>query len=170
MKQVEITMKSRSPQRIVRAMPGVLALTIAMIAALGGARAYAQGGSGSMLVRNSATGFTIRSDDGGRTWQRMDPEELAVARSSGGAIQAIAWPNPTAGTTAIRYSLQRPASVLITVNDMAGEEVARYEVGMSDRGDGAVLFNAATVPPGAYYYRIESDGQTSSGGILLVTR
>jgi hypothetical protein len=151
-------------------MPGALAVTIAMIAALGGARAFAQGGGSNMVVRNSSTGFTIRTSDGGQTWQRVDPEELSVARPGGGVIQSIAWPNPTTGTTAIRYTLERPASVLITVNDMAGGEVARFDVGMSESGDGAVLFDAATIPPGAYYYRISSDGKMSSGGILLVTR
>jgi hypothetical protein len=159
----------RTPQSLVRAMPGALAVTIAMIAALGGARAFAQGGTGNMVVRNSTTGFAIRTSDGGQTWQRVDPEELGASRA-GGVVEANAWPNPTTGTTAIRYRLEQPGSVVITVTNIAGVDVARFDVGASDKGEGAVLFNAATVPPGPYYFRVVSGGQTRNGGILLVTR
>jgi hypothetical protein len=76
------------------------------------------------------------------------------------------YPNPFNPSTTIRFSLPQATQIKINLYNMIGEQVATIAEGMYETGNHKVTFsaiggsasggNAANLPSGAYFYRIES--------------
>ena len=64
------------------------------------------------------------------------------------------YPNPFNPTTTIRYDLPRPAYVRVIIYDVLGREVATLPDELQEPGYKSKGWNAASVPSGAYFYRI----------------
>lgn len=78
-------------------------------------------------------------------------------------------PNPFRGGTDIRFILDRPAAVTLTVTDLLGREVRRMRNDvMLEAGRHHVRFNAAALPPGVYLCRLAANGATRTHRMLLV--
>ena len=71
-------------------------------------------------------------------------------------------PNPFASNTAIRFTLPEAGLVSLRVFDATGREVGVVTSGTYQAGSYSTSFNADGLPDGAYYYRLESGGQTSA--------
>ena len=63
-------------------------------------------------------------------------------------------PNPFNPTTTIRFMLEEPSQVNLTVYDMAGREVKNLVNGYTDAGNHEVTFDASALPSGTYLYRL----------------
>lgn len=76
------------------------------------------------------------------------------------------YPNPFNPTTVISYQLPVVSQVRLVVYDVLGSEVAVLVNGRKDAGVHEVTFNAATLPSGMYFYRLQArpvaDGQATS--------
>jgi serine protease AprX len=94
---------------------------------------------------------------------------MQVDAGSVDALRSMAWPNPTSGATTIQFRLDQPGTLLVTLHDIQGKEVARFDRGASSPGQQAIGFDAGGLSDGLYYYRITSDGRHRGGGSLLVT-
>ncbi|MBX7043704.1 MAG: T9SS type A sorting domain-containing protein, partial [Ignavibacteria bacterium] len=68
----------------------------------------------------------------------------------------------------IRFSLPQDGNVAIKVYDIAGKLVAELINGYVQKGSHSVQFNAANLPTGAYYYRIDANGFTDIKKMLLI--
>ena len=68
------------------------------------------------------------------------------------------YPNPFRSATTLPYTLDRAASVRVTVFDAAGREIAVLDEGSRATGDHTVDFDAAGLASGTYLYRLEADG------------
>jgi hypothetical protein len=89
------------------------------------------------------------------------------------SVVSVATPSVFAGSTDVRFELGGPASVRLTVADEAGRIVrtladarlpaGRYQMSWDGRDDAGELAAA-----GAYFYRLEHDGEASSGRLVLV--
>ena len=66
------------------------------------------------------------------------------------------YPNPFNPNTLISYSLPLASNVKISVYNAIGETVQILENGFKNAGNYSVTFNAATMPSGIYFYRIEA--------------
>lgn len=77
------------------------------------------------------------------------------------------FPNPFRSGTTIRYTLERPGSVELTVHDVLGRLVRTLEFGNRSAGPGAVAWDVTDeygnpVSPGAYVYRLRIGDLTTS--------
>ncbi len=78
-------------------------------------------------------------------------------------------PNPFHADTDIRFALDRPAAVTLTVTDMLGREVRRLRNdAMLGAGRHSVHFDAGALPPGVYLCRLRANGITRTHRMLLL--
>jgi photosystem II stability/assembly factor-like uncharacterized protein len=81
------------------------------------------------------------------------------------------YPNPFNPGTTIEYDLSVRSTVEVTVVDMTGREVARYDLGMQSPGRHHLLFEANTLATGIYFCRVSidpADGPPHSGIIKML--
>jgi hypothetical protein len=79
------------------------------------------------------------------------------------------YPNPFRQTTTLRYELAQPQPVTLTVYDVRGRRIATLVDGTQEAGLHEATFDAATLPPGLYLYRL-SAGSTHLHRAMLLTR
>jgi flagellar hook assembly protein FlgD len=82
-------------------------------------------------------------------------------------------PNPSRGTTTIEYSLSSPGAARITVLDVQGRRIARFDEPTSSAGANWVHWNGRDeagrpAPPGAYVVRLEVTGKSVTRRMALV--
>ncbi len=66
------------------------------------------------------------------------------------------YPNPFNPSTTITYQLPEPSSVRLTIYDVLGAEIIRLLERTEDAGYKSILFDAAHLSSGMYYYRLEA--------------
>jgi hypothetical protein len=78
------------------------------------------------------------------------------------------YPNPFNPSTVIRYALPAAGFTTIRVYNLIGQEIATLFNGMQDAGRHTLRFNAASLPSGVYFYRIESGSFRAVKKMMLV--
>jgi len=78
------------------------------------------------------------------------------------------YPNPFNPTTTIRYDLPRDGQARLTVYNLLGERVAELVNERQSAGRYEVRFEAANLPSGMYFYRLESGGFVRSAKMILM--
>ena len=78
------------------------------------------------------------------------------------------YPNPFNPGTTIRYALPAPTRVSLKVFDVLGKEVAVLVNQTQHAGIHTVAFDATPLPSGVYFYRIETDHNSSVKKMLLL--
>jgi hypothetical protein len=78
------------------------------------------------------------------------------------ALERVA-PNPARGAAAVSYALARPARVALSVFDVAGRAVRRFERGVESAGRHVATWDARgddgrAARPGLYFVRLDVDG------------
>ncbi|MCG3118161.1 MAG: hypothetical protein ALAOOOJD_00310 [bacterium] len=105
--------------------------------------------------------FTYRATDG----ILSDSATVFVAVGSGTGVDgdggsphgftlAQNFPNPFNPATTIRYTLSAPSQVRLEVFDIGGRRVATLVNGLQNAGAQAVLYYAANIPSGLYFYKL----------------
>ena len=97
--------------------------------------------------------------------------ELAAPSAESDAAARL-WqnePNPTDGTTLIRYRIPRQVSqAQIKLYSLKGEELKSFP--LSQRGEGQLSLDTTTLPEGIYLYRLIIDGKPIDAKKLLLNR
>ena len=78
------------------------------------------------------------------------------------------FPNPFNPTTNINFTIPSSGFVTLKVYNMAGMEVASLINETKTAGSYVVGFNAANLPSGAYFYRLETNNFTDTKKMLLI--
>jgi hypothetical protein len=78
------------------------------------------------------------------------------------------YPNPFNPATAIRFSLSAPRHVRLAVFDVTGREVAMLVDGLRSPGFHTVRFDAAGLPGGVYFYRLDAGEVVETRPMLRV--
>jgi hypothetical protein len=78
------------------------------------------------------------------------------------------YPNPFNPTTHIRFNIPETADAKLTVFNIMGEAVANLVDGVVSAGGHTVSWNAANMPTGVYFYRLESGNFSQTRKLLLV--
>jgi hypothetical protein len=77
------------------------------------------------------------------------------------------YPNPFNPSTTIRFSLPSSGFVSLTVFDVLGQEIRTLLNEMQALGEHTVTFDAGNMPSGLYFYRLQHNGNTLNGKMLL---
>jgi hypothetical protein len=76
-------------------------------------------------------------------------------------------PNPFYGTTHIRYTMENPAAVTITINNSSGKLISRINEGFKIRGTYYVNFANSVLSAGTYYYSLLLNGKMHASGKMI---
>ncbi len=78
------------------------------------------------------------------------------------------FPNPFNPSTEIRFSLPSSSKTSLVVYNILGQEIATLVNEVKNAGNYSVRFDAANVPSGTYFYRLESSGHSELRKMLLL--
>ncbi len=78
------------------------------------------------------------------------------------------FPNPFAGQTTIRFTLDEADTVQLTILDISGKEVHRVVDRSFAAGEHAVAFDAAGLASGIYFYKLQTSTKSQSRQMTLV--
>lgn len=78
------------------------------------------------------------------------------------------YPNPFNPSTTIKFALPTDANVKLTVFNTLGEKISDLLNGQMSAGTHIVEFNAASLPSGIYFYRIETDKFSAIRKMILM--
>jgi hypothetical protein len=79
-----------------------------------------------------------------------------------------AYPNPFAATTTIGFTLPSAQDVTLTVYDVLGRRVATLVDGVRQAGEQTVRFDAASLPSGMYFYRLDAGGTQLTQRVTVI--
>ena len=80
----------------------------------------------------------------------------------------IAYPNPTFGSVQFQYQTLTTGSVLLTVNNMLGYQLASLPQGNKSAGNYTAMFNFTSYTPGTYKINLYVNGVLSGTGTVIV--
>ena len=86
------------------------------------------------------------------------PEQFEVSQN---------YPNPFNARTAIEYSLPQDSHVRIVIYNLLGQNIETLVDQVQTAGIQRVVWNAADVPTGVYFYRLETGEFTQTRKMLL---
>ena len=98
-------------------------------------------------------------------WEPVEEREAAF--TAAGSAVAVS-PNPFAGQTTLRFTLEAHAEVSLVVYDVRGRAVAHLAEGAFAAGRHAVAFDAAGLTSGVYLWRLAAEGRVETGRLALV--
>lgn len=78
------------------------------------------------------------------------------------------FPNPTTGSTTLRYSLQASADARLSIRNVAGQEVRAEQLGTLQPGTQEANLDVSALTPGLYIVSLELDGQAAASRKLIV--
>ena len=79
------------------------------------------------------------------------------------------YPNPVYHLTTLYYTLNKPCQVKLEIYDSFGRLVDVPANKYQQKGEQQVVWNAEPYPAGIYYYRLQADGK-SGGGIMIIIK
>ncbi len=136
-------------------------------------------GSHNFLVVTNRVYFSIDQQGGGLTfwggqaYGRMVQSTTAVHDGKVGPNPdafslSQNYPNPFNPTTVISYKLSAVSDMTLRVYDVLGREVETLVHQRQDAGGHSVTFNAASLPSGVYFYRLQAGTYSANKKLLLL--
>jgi len=78
------------------------------------------------------------------------------------------YPNPFNPETNINFTIPKSGNVTLKIYDVSGKEVSTLVNEVKNAGNYIVGFNAASLPSGAYFYRLETNGFSATKKMMLI--
>jgi hypothetical protein len=96
-----------------------------------------------------------------------------VAGKSGTVIPTVyalgnAYPNPSRGKAIIRYQLPKESNVSLTIYNVVGQQVKRFDMGAKPAGYHQITWNDNLLPNGVYIYQLKAGTFTSTKKLMVV--
>ena len=82
-------------------------------------------------------------------------------------LEAV-YPNPFNPITNIRYSINKPSNIKITIFDVRGRQVEVIENEFKEIGTYAFTWNALNHSSGIYYVQIQGDSEVETQKVVLL--
>jgi hypothetical protein len=79
-----------------------------------------------------------------------------------------AYPNPSKGQTTFKYQLPRESKVSLTVYNVVGQVIKRFDIGSKPAGYHQISWSGNTLPNGIYFYRLQAGDFSSTKKLLIV--
>jgi glucuronoarabinoxylan endo-1,4-beta-xylanase len=115
---------------------------------------------------NTAIKYSALTDESGNYRISIKTSVTSVKNSQPSNFElAQNYPNPFSSSTALPYGIKQNSNVRVTIYDILGHEVRKFEVGQQPAGSYNLLWNGQNssglkVATGIYFYRLEADGQS----------
>lgn len=94
--------------------------------------------------------------------------EMNVEPTPGSVLLKQNFPNPLSKNTTISWSSFTRQPILLTVHDLLGREIARLvDHNVMDAGVHSVTFDAGSLAPGIYLYRITTGNKTQTRTMII---
>ncbi|MEO0557072.1 MAG: T9SS type A sorting domain-containing protein [Bacteroidota bacterium] len=84
------------------------------------------------------------------------------------AFSLTAFPNPTTGAASVRFTLDAPTPVRLTVYDALGREVARLAEGTRRAGEHTESLDTSSLPSGLYRIRLAAGGHVVTQTLSVI--
>jgi hypothetical protein len=84
------------------------------------------------------------------------------------SLRSSAFPNPSSGDAAIRFTLPQPADIELDLVDAHGATALHISKKSMPMGDQEILLDGAGLADGTYHYRLRAGGETTAGSIVIV--
>jgi hypothetical protein len=81
---------------------------------------------------------------------------------------SVVYPNPSAETVNIKYTLEQPARVTIMLYDANGNRIGMLQNQMMSAGEQETKFNVSNLSNGAYIYRLQIGNSIEAGKFQVV--
>ncbi|OGF17159.1 MAG: hypothetical protein A2509_10050, partial [Candidatus Edwardsbacteria bacterium RIFOXYD12_FULL_50_11] len=79
-----------------------------------------------------------------------------------------AYPNPSRGQTTFKYQLPRESKVSLTVYNVVGQAVKRFDIGTKPAGYHQINWNNNLLPNGVYIYQLKAGDFVSTRKLMIV--
>jgi hypothetical protein len=103
--------------------------------------------------------FRLRGASGTRSAEDALPGDTSLSAS---------FPNPTRGQTTIRFRTRHSGPILLVLQDLLGRQVLMLKDGVLAAGDHQVTANLTALPPGLYFYTLQSQGTHTTRSVTLL--
>lgn len=94
------------------------------------------------------------------------PTNVSIDRGLSDRIGLAAFPNPFSTQTTLRFDLAAFAQVNISIFNAIGEKISTVYEGQMNAGTQEVVWETQDVPAGTYFYRMQVDGNITSGKLI----
>jgi len=109
--------------------------------------------------------------------RKMVPRAVVAACTQRVAVDEIAGmngmllhqnvPNPTDGTTTIRFELAQPRTVALELRDLQGRLIQSIEAGRLPAGEHSSTFDVSGLQAGIYSYTLVADGMRMTKKLVV---
>jgi len=101
---------------------------------------------------------------------KYNPSVIGIAENNFPVRSALYqnYPNPFNPVTTIRYYLPKSLKVVITVFDITGREVRRFNRGILPQGMHNLVFSSLNLASGVYIYKLETDEFSESKKMVVL--
>ena len=124
---------------------------------------------------NYYTVFAVRQDNSHSTATFESQDSITLGglgveddQSIPSGFELSCYPNPFNGRTIISFSLQKQGPAKITIYDITGKLVQTLAESFFPAGRGSIVWQAADLPSGIYFYRLATGQETITGRAVLV--
>jgi hypothetical protein len=125
------------------------------------------------LIADHDTCFAVWQDCRSGNWEiRFTACPVPMTGIAGSAPQTstrlAACPNPASGLVRIRYELKRPGPVRLVLLDVTGRMVAELVNESRTAGVHTASWSSGPAPAGVYFFRLETEGQSTYSQMELL--
>jgi hypothetical protein len=94
-------------------------------------------------------------------------ESVGIAETQNASFNATLQPNPSNEATRLSISLEKPAAVSISINNMLGQVVNQLSSNNAAKGEHAFVLNTANLPSGIYLVNIVSGSNAETVKLVV---
>ena len=100
-------------------------------------------------------------------WTGMAGRPTILPTMKVGAL-ANAFPNPASTHVTLQYQLPAPSKVKLSVYNIAGQLVKRYDRGQQSAGSYSVRYDTGALPNGLYFYQLDAGSYKATRRMLVI--
>jgi len=100
------------------------------------------------------------------TWTAVEDHEDHIIPQDFKLLQN--YPNPFNPTTTLSYELSKESHVDLSIYDLKGNKITSLVNDMRSAGVHSIHFNAADLPGGVYFYRLQTNNWSDTKKMLLI--
>ena len=111
-----------------------------------------------LYKRGTASFATVYFDN----FEAVEPDPIGISENNENTLGMEIYPNPTQGLTNLRYELDRPGQVTLSVHDITGREMIQLNQNNQSAGQQQMTFDASQLPAGVFLVTLQTENAVQS--------